>query len=45
LLEADRPPAPLELRRALATISAITEGYIKMPGSAQLHKTVTKTNK
>ena len=29
LLEADRPPAPLELRRALATISAVTEDYIK----------------
>ncbi|HTT92361.1 MAG TPA: hypothetical protein VMF65_22600 [Acidimicrobiales bacterium] len=29
LLEADRPPAPLELRRALATISAFTEDYIK----------------
>ena len=29
LLEADRPPAPLELRRALATISAVTEDDIK----------------
>jgi hypothetical protein len=28
LLEADQPPAPLELRRALATISRITNEYI-----------------
>ena len=28
LLEADQPPAPLELRRALATVSRITDDYI-----------------
>ncbi len=28
LLEGDQPPAPLELRRALATISRITDDYV-----------------
>jgi hypothetical protein len=28
LLEADKPPAPTELRRALATIERITNKYI-----------------
>jgi hypothetical protein len=28
LLDADQPPAPLELRRALATISRATDDYI-----------------
>ncbi len=28
LLAADQPPAPIEVRRALATISRVTEDYI-----------------
>jgi predicted MarR family transcription regulator len=28
LLEADKPPAPIELRRALATINRITGDYV-----------------